>query len=316
MKYTIENDYLKAEISELGATLTKLIDKKSGIDIVLGFDNDDDYIRNAGNNIGATIGRNSNRIGNARFELNGKEYQLTVNDNMNQLHGGGINGFGFRMWKTEKHSDDEIILSYFSADGEEGFPGNLQTSVSYKLDRNALIFSFEGESDADTIFNITNHSYFNLGDKDILNEYLHMTTDTYSPTDEYNLTLDEALKCEGTPFDFNEFRRIGDNLERILNIDNNYVWENLDDKLMCELKNDRLQLNIYSDLPDMHVYTAYYLNTDTSKDNRPYGKFEGIALEAQYYPNGVNYGDHYLLPILRKGEKMSHYIRYELINKE
>ena len=119
MKYTIENDYLKAEISELGATLTKLIDKKSGIDVVLGFDNDDDYIRNAGNNIGATIGRNSNRIGNARFELNGKEYQLTVNDNMNQLHGGGINGFGFRMWKTEKHSDDEIVLSYFSADGEE-----------------------------------------------------------------------------------------------------------------------------------------------------------------------------------------------------
>lgn len=316
MRYTIENEYLKAEISDLGATLTKFIDKASNTDVVLGFDKDDDYIRNGGNNLGATIGRNANRIGNARFELNGITYQLSVNDNVNQLHGGGMKGFAFRTWKLEKKDDTEIILSYFSQDGEEGFPGNLKTVVSYRLDERKLIFSFSGEADQDTLFNITNHSYFNLGDENILDEKLHMTSDTYSPTDEYNLTLDETRKTKGTPYDFNEFRRIGDNLKDIINIDNNYVWENLDEKLMCELKNDRLQLNVYSDLPDMHVYTAYYLGTDTGKNGKPYGKYEGIALEAQYYPNGINYGDRYLLPILRKDEKMSHHITYELIKAE
>ena len=95
-------------------------------------------------------------------------------------------------------------------------------------------------------------------------------------------------------------------------IDNNYVWEDLEDKLMCELKNDALQLNVYSDLPDMHVYTAYHLKTDSGKYGKQYGSYMGICLECQYYPNGINYGDRYLLPILRKGETMSHYIRFEL----
>ena len=312
MRYTIENDVLKAEISDLGATLTRLIDKQSGIDVVLGFNEDEDYIRNSGNNIGATIGRNSNRIGNARFSLNGKTYQLSVNNNMNQLHGGGDNGFGFKKWKLEDKKDDALTFSYFSKDGEEGFPGNLFVKATYRLEGDSLIEEFEGNCDQDTIFNLTNHSYFNLGDKDILDHYLHMTSDTYSPTDEYGLTLDETRKTAGTPYDFNTFSRIGDHFNDIINIDNNYVWENLEDKLMCELKNDKLQLNIYSDLPDMHVYTAYYLGTDTGKENKPYEQYGGIALEAQFYPNGINYGDKYLLPILKKGEQAKHYIRYQL----
>ncbi|MBO4920241.1 MAG: galactose mutarotase [Erysipelotrichaceae bacterium] len=313
MRYTIENEYLRAEISELGATLTRLIDKRTDTDIVLGFDTDEDYIRYAGTNIGATIGRNCNRIGNARFELNGKTYQLSVNDNMNQLHGGGINGFAFKNWKTESVSDTEIVLFYDAKDGEEGFPGNLHTQVTYRLEDDTLFFGFEGSSDQDTLFNITNHSYFNLGDPDIMDEYLYLTTDRYSPTDEYSLTLDEVVPTDGTPYDFNAFTRIGDNLERLeKGIDNNYVWEKIGDKLMCELKNDRLQLNVYSDLPDMHVYTSYYLNNEQGKYNQTYKQYMGIALECQYYPNGINYGDHYLVPILKKGEKMSHYIRYQV----
>ena len=313
MKYTIENEYLKAEISELGATLTKLIDKKTGTDIVLGFDSDEDYIRYAGTNIGATIGRNCNRIGNARFELNGKTYLLSVNDNMNQLHGGGINGFAFKNWKAESFNDTEIVLSYDAKDGEEGFPGNLHTEVCYRLEEDTLFFGFEGICDQDTLFNITNHSYFNLGDPDIMDEYLHITTDKYSPTDEYSLTLDETVQTDGTPYDFNTFTRIGDNLSRLeKGIDNNYVWEKIEDKLMCELKNNRLQLNVYSDLPDMHVYTSYYLNNEQGKYHQTYKQYMGIALECQYYPNGINYGDHYLVPILKKGEKMSHYIRYQV----
>lgn len=317
MKHIIENEFLKVEVSELGATLTRFIDKKSGTDIVLGFDDDEGYIRNNLSNIGATIGRNANRIGNARFTLNGKLYQLSVNNNMNQLHGGGVNGFAYKMWKCEKADKNEVTLSYFSKDGEEGFPGNLNVTVSYKLCDDSLIYSFEGESDQDTILNITNHSYFSLGNCSVLNDELRIHSDRYSPTDEYALTLDEVKEVAGTPYDFREFRKIGDNLKDLKEgIDNNYVWEYAGDKLMAEYRNDKLQLNVYSDLPDMHVYTANHLRAEGGKYGLAYEPYMAVCLECQYYPNGINYGDKYMLPILRKNEKMSHYIRYELKNKE
>lgn len=313
MRYIIENNLLIAEISQLGATLTRLIHKETNTDIVLGFDKDEDYIRYSGTNIGATIGRNANRIANGEFSLNGKTYHLSQNNNMNNLHGGGDKGFAFKEWNLVSKSETEVVLAYYSKDMEEGFPGNLMTEVTYRLSDDSLLFIFKGNSDQDTIFNITNHSYFNLGDDDILNQYLHINTDRYSPTDEYALTLDKVEKVDESPYDFREFTRIGDNLSRLeTGIDNNYVWENFEDKLMCELKNDRVQLNVYSDLPDMHVYTAYYLNGEIGKNQKVYRQYGGIAMECQYYPNGINYGDKYLLPILKKGETATHYIRFEV----
>ena len=315
MRYIIENEFLKAEISQLGATLCRLIDKKSGVDMVLGFEKDEDYIRYSGTNIGATIGRNSNRIGNACFTLNGKEYKLSVNDNMNQLHGGGVNGFAFKEWKCEEADNDHITLSYFSKDGEEGFPGNLLTKVTYRLIGNSLDFSFEGESDEETIFNITNHSYFTLGEETILDDELYITTDNYAPTDAYSLTLDEVDDVADTPYDFRTYRKLSENLSKLeKGIDNNYVLEDMSEKLMAGLRNDTLELRVYSDLPDMHLYTAYYLSGEKGKYGIEYKPFGGIALECQYFPNGINYGDRYLLPILRKGEKMNHHIRYEIIS--
>ena len=319
MIYTIENEYLKAQVAELGATLVKLIDKASGQDLVLGFESEEEYLANSGPNLGATIGRNANRIGEARFKLNGREYKLSVNDNMNQLHGGGINGFAFRKWEVKDLEKDKITLSYFSKDGEEGFPGNLTTNVTYSLDKDSLIFSFEGESDEDTLFNITNHSYFTLGEENILEDELYVTTDRYSPVDEFSLTKDEVKDVKGSPYDFTSFWKMKDNLCRLeRGIDNNYVWENFEDKLMASFRNEKLQLNVYSDLPDMHVYTAYYLGGEKGKYGITYKPYQGIALECQYFPNGINYGEKYLLPILKKGEKMSHYIRYEIktIGKE
>ena len=313
MTYIIENEYLLAELSEQGATLVRLVSKKSDTDVVLGFESEEDYLRNWGTFFGATVGRNSNRIGNARFYLNGKEYKLTVNDNMNQLHGGGINGFSFKRWKAEQYKGDEITFSYVSKDMEEGFPGELLTKVTYKLDKNKLLYVFTGISDQDTIFNLTNHSYFNLGDKDICDHILQIHTDKYSPTDQYALTLDEVRDCLGTAYDFTQPTRIGDNLDKLISgIDNNFVWETLGDKLMSTLSYDDLELNIYSDLPDMHVYTSHGLKTDAGKNGKVYGNCSGIAMECQYYPNGITYGDKYLLPILRKDTIVSHYIAYEI----
>lgn len=308
--YTIENKKLKATVTNLGATLMKLIDKESGIDVVLGYEDPREYLAHSGN-LGATVGRNANRIGNASFKLNGEEYRLTVNDNMNQLHGG--NGFAFKEFEYVSSSEDEITFRYFSKDLEEGFPGNLTLTVNYRLVDDSLVIGFKGISDEDTIFNITNHSYFNLGDDTVLDEEVLITTDKYSPTDEYSLTLDEVLKVDGTPYDFREYQKINHNGFMSLNhgIDNNYVWENLDDKLMASLRNDRLVLNVYSDLPDMHLYTAYYLKDITGKYGVPYVPYKGVCFEAQYYPNGINY-ENYLKPILKKDSEVSHYIRYEI----
>ena len=319
MKYTIENEALKAEISELGATLTKLIDKESGIDLVLGFDSDEDYLKYYSPNVGSMVGRNCNRIGNARFTLNGKEYNLAVNDNMNNLHGGGINGFSFRMWTTENVSDTAVTMSYFSKDGEEGFPGNLKTTVTYELVGSSVVIRIEGESDQDTIFNITNHSYFTLGDENILEDELYLTTDKYAPTDEYCLALDEVKDVKGTPYDFTQFRKMKDALNQLpKGIDNNFVWENNDDKMTGKFRNEKLQISVYTDLPDMQIYTASYLDGEKGKYGKVYEPYMAICMECQYFPNAINYEDHYLLPILKAGEKKINYIRYEIshLNKE
>ena len=315
MRHIIENEYLKVEVSELGATLTRFIDKRTGQDIVLGYDEDDAYLRN-GFNLGASIGRNANRIGNASFMLGEKKVELTVNDHGNQLHGGGKNGFAFKNWDVVSEDKEEIVFTYFSKDGEEGFPGNLTAWVRYRLEKNTLLWEYSGECDEDTLFNMTNHTYFNLGDENILSEYLHINTDRYSPTNEVALTLDEIKDVKGIPYDFTEFTLLSDNLSKVTNIDNNYVWEKMGDKLMAELKNNRLKLSVYSDLPDMHLFTASSLNTDTGKGGTPYVSYGGLALECQFYPNGINYGDKYILPILRKGTKACHYMRYELEEME
>ena len=314
MIYVIENDYLKAYVSDLGATLTKLIDKKTNIDLVLGFDSDEDYQKYCGTNIGASIGRNANRIGNAKFTLNGKEYKLSVNDNVNQLHGGGVNGFAFKRWNKVSETKEEIVLSYFSKDLEEGFPGNLNVEVTYKLDKNNLIWSYSGKADQDTILNMTNHSYICLGDDNIFEQELQINSDKYSPTDACSLTLGETKDVKGTPYDFLSYTKLKNNLNRLeCGIDNNYVWETMGDKLMASVKNDKLELSVYSDLPDMHLYTAYYLNGEIGKYNKIYDKYSALCLECQYYPNGINY-EGYIKPILKKDETMSHYIRYEIKN--
>ena len=312
MRYNLENDHLLIEVSELGATLTKLIDKQSGIDIVFGYDTDEEYLKYFDSYMGSSVGRNCNRIGKGKFILDDKEYQLSINNHMNHLHG-GADCFSFKMWKLFSISDDEIVLTYLSNDNEEGYPGNLSVKVSYKLEDNCLIYTYSGISDKDTLFNMTNHSYFNLGDKDIMNHELYITTDKYSPVDEYFLTLDEVLPVKNTPYDFTDYTLMKNAINQLeMGIDNNYVWEKTDDKLMASLRYNNLELNIYSDLPDMHLYTSYFLKTDSGKYERKYDKFMAMCLECQYYPNGINYGNKYLVPILKKDQERSDYIRYEV----
>lgn len=308
MFYELENSDLKIVVSDLGATLVKFIDKRTEKDIVLGFDDEQSYL-DTKYYFGASVGRNANRIGNACFQLNGNEYKLSVNDNMNQLHG-GIDNFAFKTWKLKEKKDDSITFTYFSKDGEEGFPGNLHVDVTYLLDKNNLFWIYSGLSDQDTILNMTNHSYFNLGDENIFNHELKVFTDKYSSTDDYALTQDKVENVKGTPYDFTVYTPLKNNLDKLDNgIDNNYVFEKMGEKHMASLRYKNLELDVFSDLPDMHLYTSSSLNPCQGKNCAHYNKYQAVCLECQFYPNGINY-DSYIKPIIKKGEQVTHYIRY------
>lgn len=312
MLYELENEFIKIVVSDFGATLFKFIDKKNNRDIVLGFDSEKEYLDKWGTYFGASVGRNANRIGNAEITINNVKYKLTVNDHNNQLHG-GIHNFSNSIWKVKERKNDYIVFALHSNALEEGFPGNLDVEVTYRLDSNNLIWEYSGIADEDTILNMTNHSYFNLGDENILNHNLKIYTNLYSPTDKDSLTLDYTEDVCDTPYDFTESKAIKENLSRLeKGIDNNYSFEKMGDKLLAELSLNSRTLKVHSDLPDMHVYTAGWINNLEGKNNTIYNEACGICFEAQFYPNGINY-ESFIKPIIKKDEKVRHYIRYELV---
>lgn len=311
--YTLENDYLKIEIASLGGTILSFIDKKDNVDVALGYKNIEEYPNNSVY-FGAMIGRNANRIGDARFELNSIVYELEKNDGPNNLHG-GKDTFAFKEFDEEYVDKNKLILKYIAKDSEGGFPGNLTFICIYELIKNKLIINFSGTCDKDTIFGITNHSYFNLGDDDILNHELLIKTDKVCLNDEDGMAKDEVIDVKGTSFDFVEYKKIGDNFalkhENLAKggIDHNYVFETMDFKEMVKLRNDKYELTISSDLPDVQIYTANYFNNENGK--RLYRQYGGVAIEPQFAPNAINY-DKFKKPILKKEETKAYKIEYKL----
>lgn len=307
--YTIENEYLKVEVSDFGATLVSFIEKKNNYNCVLNYSNANEYLLNISEAKGATVGRNANRIANGVFKINDKEYHCFINNGKNSLHG-GEKGFMQKKFEVLKHEKEKIVLKYFSKDLEEGFPGNLQLFITYRLLENSLFFEIEGVCDEDSILNITNHSYFNLGDKDILNHYLQIFSDKYALVDEEGLTLDVVKEVSGS-FDFRKKVKIYDNMilksENLLlakGYDHNYLFEDVDYDKRAILSFKNLELLIESDLPGIHLYSGNYLKN----------KHQGICFEAQYYPNAINY-QKYRKPLIYKNQKMNHYIKYTLRSK-
>lgn len=315
MFYTLENNYLKAEVTSLGATLTKLIEKSTNTDIVLGFDTEEEYITNRGVFLGTTVARNANRIGGGKFTLNGKEYPLTLNDGPNNLHSG--EGISCKDLELVEKTDSSLTFAYKLEDGYDGFPGNLDLKIKYELKDNTLIITFTGVCDKDTIFNVTNHSYFNLdgGKNDALNHELKLNTNKVAVGDENTLALNQTRDVKGTAFDFTEFKNVGENIKlgddnlSVGGIDHNYSFETMGRKELLTLRNDSLSLTMNSDLPDLQVYTSNCLGDRKGKNGQDYHKYWGIALEPQFYPNAINY-DSFIKPILKANEETSHYIEY------
>lgn len=333
----LENDKLIVKVLTLGAILNSFYVKKIDTDIVLGFDDYSKYLEKGNASMGKSIGRCANRIGNAKFTLNDKVYTLLANNGPNTLHGGLVR-FGDKEWSVGEKSDTKVVLLYDSPHMESGFPGNLKVKACYEINDNELTISYSGVSDEDTIFNMTNHAYFNLDQSktNILNHELKIGAECVNLNDENGMAMEETVDVDGTPFDFREFKKIGESIsangvllnqyckgiidgivktdgsdKRLIdNLDTNYIYESLDDKLICELKNDKLKLSVSSNLPCVQIYTGKSLDVD-GRDGH-YSAYAGIAIEPQFCPNAINYKN-FLKPILKAGVLQSYHIKYSII---
>lgn len=285
-------------------------------DVVLGFDSIQDYIKYP-SDFGASIGRYANRINQGRFTLDGVEYQLPQNNYGHCLHG-GPKGFQYRVYKGVQKSDRELQLTYLAKDGEEGFPGNLQCTVTMKLtDDNAIDIQYEAETDKPTIVNMTNHSYFNLDgnpSKDNSSYLLTLNADHYTPVDSTFMTTGEIASVEGTPMDFRQPTAIGTNINQDFaqlkngnGIDHNWVLNTQGDvsKVCATLESPAtgIVLDVYTNEPGIQVYCGNFLDgTLTGKKGIVYNFRTAVCLETQHYPDTPNKPE-WPSAVLRPGEK-------------
>ena len=326
--YRIENSKgMAAELIDFGANLVSLFvpDKDGRIDdVVLGFDNVEGYQFNPCF-FGSVIGRSANRIGGARFTINGKEYELEKNESGNNLHSSFAHGFHKRMFKAVIGDDNNSVkLTIESPDGDDGFPGNLTASITYRLtDDNELELIYEGVSDADTLLNMTNHSYFNLSGHNAgsaMGQKLYIKADGMTPTDAGCIPTGEIAPVAGTPFDFNEPHVIGDRIDNDdpqLKIGGGYdhnfalnVSGNGCEKIAV-LSDDRSgrTMTVYTDLPGVQFYAGNFIAQMTGKGGASYGKRCGVCLETQFFPNAIN-EPRFKSPVLKAGEHFRSVTRY------
>jgi aldose 1-epimerase len=302
--YTLTNtNGLRAKITNYGAILVSLeVPDRDGnlADITLGLDALDGYL--AGHPyFGATVGRYANRIGKARFVLDGNEYKLAANNGENHLHG-GIKGFDKVVWRPEDlwANDNEALLkmSYISEDDEEGYPGNLACTVTYTLTKDdELKISYEAETDKTTVVNLTNHSYFNLagqGTCDILGHELTLNADKYTPVDEGLIPTGEIRSVKDSPMDFTAPCSIGSRIEQVAGgYDHNYVINSSGGTLALaarihEPTSGRV-MEIYTTEPGVQLYAGNFLDgTLTGKAGKVYKKHYGFCLETQHFPDSPN----------------------------
>jgi aldose 1-epimerase len=289
-------------------------------DVVLGYDTAAAYAANNSPYFGAIIGRYGNRIGKARFGLDGATYTLTANNGPNHLHG-GVKGFDKVMWRgepLESHEGGGVVFTYASRDGEEGYPGRLSVRVIYTLtNRNELAVGYFATTDKPTVVNLTQHSYFNLagqGARDVLEHQLQIEADRYTPVDATLIPTGELAAVEGTPFDFRQPRAIGariddphQQIQYGLGYDHNFVLTRSGDgpqraARVTEPSTGRM-LEVSTTEPGLQFYTGNFLDgTITGKQGRTYAKRTGFCLETQHFPDSPNRPE-FPSPILRPGQE-------------
>jgi len=322
--YTLENETaVSAVVLNYGATLAKLFapDRNGEIsDVIGGFDSIDSYTK-ATSYQGAVVGRCGNRIANGKFTLDGVDYVLACNNGKNHLHGGSV-GFDKKIWNAKEiddASEPKLILSLVSPDGEEGYPGTLNVTVTYTLTAiGAVRISYEATTDKRTIINLTNHSYFNLGgyaSGSVLEHELTLDADAYLPIDETLIPTGEIRSVKGTPFDFTTAKKLvknqydeDDDLKFAGGYDHCFcfrggktsepVWRG---NLYCA--DTGRSMDVYTDQPAVQVYAANFLDPaePAFKGGYKQSKRTFVCLETQHYPNSIN-TPHFTDVTLSKGE--------------
>lgn len=304
--YTLENDnHLKATITNYGGRLVSLLvpDKNGKLtDVVAGFDSVDGYINSTEPYFGATIGRYGNRIAKGKFTLDGKSYQLAINNPPNTLHG-GKKGFQAVMWDAQQLNNHELELTYLSKDGEENFPGNLKVKVVYNLrSDNALEITYDAETDKNTFVNLTNHAFFNLNGESsgtILNHQVMIAADKYTPVDSTFIPTGKIETVKGTPFDFTKpatiGSRINDNNQQLKNgkgYDHNFVLNSHQPKQpVAVVTGDKsgIEMQIFTDQPGLQFYSGnFMLAKNTMKGGHKDDYRTAFAMETQHFPDSPN----------------------------
>jgi aldose 1-epimerase len=301
--FTLRNSRgLVVKITNYGTIITEIHapDRQGRLtNVALGFDNLEQYL--AGNpHFGCIVGRVANRIAKGRFRLDGKEYQLAVNNGSNHLHG-GIVGFDKVVWKAEMLPGNEaaVKFTHTSPDGDEGYPGNLAMSVVMTLtNAGELRLDYSATTDKPTPLNLTNHSCFNLaGGGAVFGHELKITAKYYTPADENQIPTGEIAPVAGTPLDFTTSRRIGDRIGQLTNkpagYDHNFVLDGGGGKLMTcatvfEPASGRV-MEVMTTEPGIQLYTANYLDgTLRGHGGVYYQQHSGLCLETQHFPDSVN----------------------------
>jgi len=321
--FTLTNAHgIEVRIITYGAVIVsiKTPDRRGHLeDIVTGFDTLDDYVARS-RFFGAVAGRYANRLANARFTLDGKSYELAANNGRNHLHG-GRRGFDKVVWNGspfERDGKAGVTLTHVSPDGDEGYPGTLNVSVTYTLTpRDELILDYAATTDKATPINLTNHSYFNLagdGRGDILGHVLQIDADRYTPTDETQIPTGEIAAVDGTPFDFRKPTPIGERIDandeqirRGKGYDHNFVLNGSPTALHHAARvvdpSTGRTMDVATTEPGMQLYTGNNLDgSAVGKGGHVYGRRTAVCFETQHFPDSPNHPN-FPSTILRPGER-------------
>lgn len=304
--YTLKNkNGMEVRLTNFGATLVNLFvpDKNGKLeDVVLGFDNLEDYVSNP-SFFGVTVGPSANRIGEAAFTLNGKEYHLPVNDGPNNLHSDMNDGYQKRAWAVEE-GENSLTFSVEGKDGEMGFPGNKKVQVTFTLtDNNEWKLKYHATSDMETLINLTNHTYFNLAGHDsgsIEGHLLCLHAANFTPVLPGAIPTGEIAPVAGTPLDFTKKKRIGEEigadyeqLKLVQGYDHNFVLDGADGTMreIAEAEDPKSgrKMKVFTTLPGVQFYAGNCIDRQTGKGGVEYGPRTGFCLETQYFPDSIHH---------------------------
>ncbi len=323
-RYVLEDGLFAVSILDYGGTVQMLrVPDRHGrpVDVALGFETVTAY-ETHGKFLGALIGRCANRIAQGTFSLHDTIYHLDCNEGAHHLHG-GKRGFDKKIWRVQQVANG-LRLTLHSEDGEGGYPGNLEVAVTYTLQQGALCLDYQAVSDADTLCNLTNHTYFNLaghGSGAVGQQYIRIFAEQYTPTDRFAIPTGALATVADTPMDLRRLQRIGHQIDADFaqlhnadGFDHNWVTDARDGALtpaaVAYAEETGIRMQVETTLPGVQFYTGNHLDgCPRGKGGVYYGRRSGFCLETQFYPDAIHH-PHFPQPILRKGETYSHQTVY------